>query len=83
MEKKLIKSESIWIGNINYEITFFQITKSPDQIYYSSEVTFGSFDTIIIDDEDLVQLENKTRLILPVAHRSRMVATMEAHRGAR
>jgi hypothetical protein len=79
MEKKLIKSESVWVSNIKYEITFFQITKSPDQISYSSEITFGSFDKIIIDAEDLGQLESKTRLILPVAHHSRVMANMEAH----
>lgn len=76
MEKIPIKNETIWMNNIHYKINFFQIIKSPNQISYCSEITFGSFDKIILDDEDLGQLEIKTRLILPIAHQSRVVSNM-------
>lgn len=76
MEKKLIKSGYIWLNNIKYDVKFFQTTKLSDQITYSFEIIFDSYDKIIIDDEDLSRLEKKICSIVPIAYHCRTVAKM-------
>lgn len=76
MEKKLIKSGYIWLGNSSYKTNFFKIMKLSDQVTYSFEVIFDNYDKIILDDDDLSGLEKQICHVLPVAYYSRIVAKM-------
>ena len=76
MEKKIIKNEFIYLDGQKYRIIFFQIMKQSNQVSYSSEVNFDSYnyDKMIIDDDDLKKLESKVRSVIEIAHRCRMTA---------
>jgi hypothetical protein len=76
MEKKLLKSGYISVGNTRYKTNFFQTIKPDDQVGYSFEVIFGNYDKIIFDDDELSGLKKKIRQLLPIAHYSRVVAKM-------
>ncbi|MEW5803792.1 MAG: hypothetical protein AB1847_16995 [bacterium] len=77
MLKKLIKSGSILLGNTQYKTNIFMTTNIANQVSYSYEVIFDSYDRIIIDDDDLSRLAMKIHQVVPVAHRSRVVAKMD------
>jgi len=73
MLAKLIKVEKTNIDGSDYEIRYFRNTNPNGNTSFTSEVTIGLNDKIILDDHSIVSLKHKVNVVLPVSLWSKRV----------
>jgi hypothetical protein len=72
MFTKLIRTKKIHINDADYEIKYYRRVNLNGGTHFTSEVTIGGDDKIILDDHSIAGLEYKVDLVLPAALYSRM-----------
>lgn len=76
MFTKLIRTKKIHINDNDYEIKYYRNKNLNGDTLFTSEVSIGRNDKIILDDRSIASLEYKVDLVLPAALFSRMNVTL-------
>ncbi len=71
MIKKLIETQPIDLAGDLFEVHYYRNTSAKGAVSYSSEITFGLHDTVVLDDASLNRLKEKVSLVFPAALYSR------------
>jgi hypothetical protein len=77
MFTKLIEVKRMHINEVDYEIKYYRKTNLDGKASFTSEVTIGLNDKIILDDHSMASLEHKVDLVLPAALYSRMTGNTD------
>jgi hypothetical protein len=72
MFTKLIATKKIHVNDADYEIRYYRKMNLNGGTLFTSEVSVGGNDKIILDDHSIASLEYKVDLVLPAALYSRM-----------
>jgi hypothetical protein len=75
MFRKLVKTAEIEIDDRTYRVVFFELKTVRGIRRFSSEVTLGPNDRIIIDDDSLAGLEARVARLVPATLYSRQLAS--------
>jgi hypothetical protein len=74
MLRTLVKAESVAIDNRTYALRYFELRTGRGARRYSVEILLGPGDRIILDDDSVINLEAKTKRLVPATVYSRALA---------
>ncbi len=71
MIRKLVETQSINLNGELFEVHYYRNTSARGDVTYSSEIAFGIYDRMVLDDVSLNRLRDRVSLVFPAALYSR------------
>ena len=74
MFRKLVKTVALAVEDQTYPVRYFELRTQRGSRRYSAEILLGPGDRIILDDDSVTDLEDRTARLVPATLYSRMLA---------
>jgi hypothetical protein len=74
MFRRVVKTDALEVGDQAYPVTYFELRTQRGSRRYSAEIMLGPDDRIILDDDSVTNLEDRTARLVPATVYSRTLA---------
>ena len=71
MLRTLVKTDTVDVDNRTLAVCYFEMRTLRGARRYSAEILLGPGDRVILDDDSVINLETRTRRLIPATVKSR------------